>query len=115
MAIGKFSAYSMVIASGAALSTEVDLGRGYSKVVFDITGATEACMFYAAPATGATYRLVKYPVVSGMSAPQTVTVGTACSGSLVEVTQLQGFRFVKVATSGAISDGANLRLYVADV
>lgn len=115
MAIGKFSVYSMAIVSGTNSTAEVDLGRGYSKVMIDNAGATESCMFYAAPAAGGTYRLIKYNVASGMSAPQTVTVGTACSGSLVEVTQLQGFRFVKVATSGTIADGGSVRLYCADV
>ena len=39
MAIGKFSAYSMVIVSGTNLTAETDLGRGFSKVIFDIAGA----------------------------------------------------------------------------
>ena len=115
MAIGNFAAYSMVVISGTNLTAETDLGRGYSKVIFDIAGATEPCMFYAAPAAGGTYKLIRYNVLSGLSAPQTVTVGTACSGSLVEITQLQGYRFIKVATSGTIANGGNVRLYCADV
>ena len=115
MAIGKVSAFNVVIASAASTSNELDLGRGYQRVVFDSTGALGQTQFLAAPASGGTYRLIRYPVLSGMSAPQTCTVGSAMSGSLVEVTPLQGLRFVKVAATGAIADGATLKIYCSDV
>ena len=115
MAIGSVHKFAVAIVSGTNLSAEIDLGRGFSKVIFDITGATEPCMFYAAQSSGGTFRLVRHPVLSGMSAPQTCTVGTACSGSWVEVTPLQGFRYIKVATSGTIANGSTAALLCADV
>lgn len=115
MANGSVQVFSLVIASGASTSSEVDLGRGFSKVMFDCTGAGGQTQFHAAASSGGTSRLIKYPVISGLVAPSTFMVGSAVSGSLVEVTALQGFRYVKVAATGTIANGATLYLYGADV
>lgn len=115
MAIGKVSVYAAVIASGASTSAEVDFGRGYAKVIYDCTGAAGASQFFAAATTGGTFRPVNYPVLSGMSTPQTCTVGSGMSGALVEVTPLAGLRFVKVAATGTIANGMTLYFYGSDI
>jgi len=114
MANGTVQVFTVTIASGASTSAEVDLGRGFAKVYIDQT-ATESAMFSAAPAAAGTHKFLKYPVVSGLSTPATCTVGTACSGSLVDVSVLAGVRFVKVIASNTITDGATVKLYGADV
>ena len=115
MAIGKVSVFPFVIPSGVSTSSEVDLGRGYSKIYFDCTGAKEQTQFYAARASGGTSRLVRNVILSGVVAPSTFMVGSACSGSIVEAPQLQGLQFLKVAATGVVADGATLYLYCSDV
>ena len=115
MATGKVSVFDLVIASAGSASPVVNLGRGYSKVLYDCTGAGDSSMFYAYPTATGTRKLVRHPVLSGMSAPQTCTVGSAVSGSLVEVTPLQGVQFVQVIVTANVANGATLRLYCSDV
>jgi hypothetical protein len=115
MPTGDVRVFNVSIASAASTSTAIDLGRGYNKVVYDPTGAGGASMFFAAPTATDTYRQIRYEVTSGMSAPQTATVGSALSGSLVEVPALRGLRYVKVAATGTIADGATLKLYCSDI
>lgn len=115
MSLGAFSKYDVSIASGASTSTAIDLGRGYSKVVYDCTSSGGASTFFAASSFDGTYRQIKFPVASGLVAPGAVTVGSACSGSLVEVSELKGHRFLKVAATGTIANGATLALYACDI
>lgn len=115
MAIGTVQVFPLVIASGTSTSAEVDLGRGFWKVNFDPTGALGSTSFFGARVSGGTYRQVRHPVASGMSAPQTMTVGSAMSGSIVEVAPVAGLRFVKVAADATITNGATLYLYCSDV
>lgn len=115
MGIGTFRKFDVSIASAASTSTAIDLGQGYAKVYYDPTGAGGSSQFYAAPAIDGTYRLIRYEILSGMSAPQTATVGSALSGSIVPVPVLAGFRYVKVAATGTIANGATLALYCGDV
>lgn len=114
MAIGAVTVFPVTMLS-AGSQVSVDLGRGYAKVMYDCTGATDATHFLAAPSASGTYRVVRHAVASGMSAPQTATVGSACSGSLVEVGPLAGLRFIKIVVTAGVADGATLRLYCSDI
>ena len=117
MAIGGIRVADVVVASAASTSNEIDLGRGFSRILFDPTGAAGSCQFYVSPiasSSGGIYRQLKYNVTSGMSAPQTITVASAVSGSFVEV-PLYGARYIKVAVSGTIANGATLKIFGADV
>lgn len=114
MGMNNQKVFNLVIASGASQSAAQDIGGTYAKVVYDCTGAGDATHFLAAPTSDGTYRLVRYPVASGMSAPQTMTVGSACSGSLVEVPELKGLRFVKAVVTAGVADGVTLKLYCSD-
>jgi hypothetical protein len=100
--------------SGASQSSMLDLGRGYAKVIYDCTGAGDSTHFLGAISPTGTTRIVRYPVASGLSAPQTATVGSACSGSLVEV-PLAGIQFVKVVVTAGVANGATLYLYCSDI
>jgi hypothetical protein len=97
--------FTATFASAASITGEVDFGQGFDKVMFDNTGTTQSVHFQIAPSIGGvagTYRMAKYQVISGLSAPQTATVGTATSGSFVQVTALEGARFVKVVAPGGV-------------
>lgn len=116
MAHGVTQYFPATFTSGGSLTSDIDLGRSFRRVYINIAGATNSVHFQAAPSilgSPGSYALVKYPVASGMSAPQTATVGTATSGSWVEV-PLAGFRFVKVANVGGAADGAVVKLIGSD-
>jgi len=115
MAIGGAHSYDAIIVSGTSSSAAIDLGRGFSKVVFIPTAASGSVMFQVSPTLTGTYSALKYQVVSGLSAPQTVTVGSAVSGSAVEVTALAGYRFIKVVTDNTFTNGVTLKLICSDV
>lgn len=116
MAHGLNQSFDVVIASGASTSSEVNMGRGYSRVFVDITGAGGAVSFQGAPVVlgaAGTYQFVRYPVASGMSAPQTATVASSLSGALVEV-PLAGLQFVKIVATGTVANGATLKIIGSD-
>lgn len=115
MSIGAVRVFDVSIASGVSTSAAIDLGRGYGMVYYDCTGAGGSSQFYAAPTLAGTYRALRYQAVSGVSGPQTATIASSMSGSLVEVTVLKGLQFVKVEATGTIANGATLKLYCADV
>lgn len=118
MGHGAHTVYNANIISGTSGSSEIDFGRAFTKVCIDPTGAAGSVMFQVAPCalgSAGTYRLLKYNVASGMSAPQTVTVGSAVSGSIVEVPSLAGYRFVKVVTDSTFADGLTLKLICSDI
>lgn len=115
MPYGVVSVFNAVIASGVSTSSEVDLGRSWKRVYLDPTGAGGECRFQAAPnalGVSGTYRMVQWPAANSGTAG-TATVGSALSGSLVEV-PLAGFRFVKVFVTGTVANGATLKLVCSD-
>lgn len=119
MAHGRCQNFTAVIASAAATSGEVDLGGAFAKVRIDIggTGATDVG-FQAAPPTVAgagTYRTLRHPIASGVTAPATALVGSACSGSFVEVPALAGHRYIKVVANSAVANGATLQIIASDL
>lgn len=114
MAAGKVSAFLASIPSGASTSNALDLGGSYKKVFVDPTGVGGSTMFFASDSLTGTYRQVKYNVASGMSAPQTCTVGSAVSGSWVEVPGLIGLQYVKVAADSTKTDGLTVKIIVSE-
>lgn len=119
MAHGSTQSFDAVIASATTTSAAVDLGRGYARVYVDIAGAVSTDVsFQAAPPTtsgAGSYRFVRHPIASGVTAPGTALVGSACSGYLVEVPALAGHRYVKVVARSAVDNGATIKLVCADM
>jgi hypothetical protein len=114
MAHGAISVFNVTIASGATLSSEVDLGRSWAKVYIDPTGAASEVRFQAAASSGGTYRQVYLPQPSSTSTVQTNAwkVASAISGGVIEAPA--GLRFVKVEATAAVANGATLKLYCSD-
>lgn len=115
MAIGGVSVFPVTMASAGSQTSLLDMGRAYAKILYDCTGAGDATHFLTADSSSGTARLVKYNVASGMSAPQTCTVGSACSGSVVEVGPLAGLRYIKIVVTAGVANGATLKIYGSDV
>lgn len=114
MSLGPIRPYTVTIASGATLSAEIDLGKAWSKVYLDPTGAASEVRLQAAAvasAAGGTYRQIYYQNVASTSAG-ILKVGSAVSGGLVEVAL--GAQFVKVETTAAVANGATLKLICSD-
>lgn len=114
MAYGVQRVFNVVIASGATLSSEIDLGQSFRRVYIDPTGAASEVRFQAAGTSGGTYRQVLQP-----SNPNTTTIETniwkvasAASGSLQAAPD--GFRFMKVETTAAVANGVTLKLHCGE-
>lgn len=119
MAHGRCQSFDAVIASAATTSAEVDMGTGFARVYVNIAGAVSTDVsFQAAPPTtsgAGTYKFLKYGVASGVTAPATALVGSACSGFFVEVPPLAGHRYIKVVARSSVADGATIKLIGSDV
>lgn len=116
MGHGASKYFTATFTSGGSLTSDVNFGQGFARVYFNCAGATNSCHFQGAPnvlGSPGTYAPIKYNVASGMSAPQTITVGTATSGSWVEI-PIGGFQFVKVANVGGAADGGTVKFIVSD-
>lgn len=114
MGHGAYSVFNAVIASGATLSSEVDLGRSWTKVYIDPTGAAAEVRFQAAAATGGTYRQVYLPQDPMTSTVQTNIwkIASGASGGMQEAPA--GFRYMKVETIAAVTNGVTLKLICSD-
>lgn len=110
--------FDAVIASATTTSAALDLGAGFTKVYVDIAGAvsTDVSFMAAPPAnSGAgTFRFLRYPIASGVTAPITALVGSVCSGYLVEVPVLAGQRYIKVVARSSVVDGATIKIIGSD-
>ena len=111
--INNYKVFETVIASGATLSAELDLGRAYKKVYLDMAGAKAEVRLQGASETGGTYRSILHPI------PNTTTVqanaykiASAISGFIAEIPG--GFRFIKVETTAAVADGATFKIHCSD-
>jgi len=109
-----FRVFSVTIASGATLSSEIDLGRLFQKVYIDPTGANSEVRYQAAEKASGTYRQVYLPQAAGTSTVQANIwkVASAVSGGVIEGPT--GLRYLKIETTAAVSDGATLKLICGD-
>lgn len=121
MGHGRCQGFQAVIASGTTTSAALDLGTSYARVYVDIAGAVSTDVsFQAAPPVAGTvpdesFQFLRYPVASGVTAPTTALVGSACSGYFVEVSVLSGQRHIKVVAGSSVADGATIKLIGSDL
>ena len=114
MAHGIFRVYNVVIASGTSLSSEVDLGRTFTRVYVDPTGANAEVRFQAASTSGGTYRQVYFPGLGTTSTVQANIwkIASSVSGGIQEAPA--GLQYIKVETTAAVANGATLKLICSD-
>lgn len=114
MSYGPSEVFSVAIASGATLSSEIDLTRCWTKVYIDPTGAASEVRFQAAVTQGGTYRQVYLPQSPSTSTVQTNIwkVASAISGGLIEAPA--GLRYFKVETTATVANGATLKLICSE-
>lgn len=114
MAHGAITAFNVTIASGATLSSEVDLGRSWARVYIDPTGAASEVRFQAAAASAGTYRQVYLPQPGTSTVQANIwKVSSGISGGVIECPA--GIRFLKVETTAAVANGATLKLICSDL
>lgn len=115
MAHGADSIFSVTIASGATLSSEINLGRSWARVYIDPTGAASEVRFQGATESGGTYRQIYLPQSPSTSTVQANAwkVSSAISGGMIEGPG--GIQFMKVETTAAVANGATLKLICSDM
>jgi hypothetical protein len=113
MGHGIYVVYNATIASGATLSSEIDLGRSFARVMIDPTGAASEVRFQAAATSGGSYRQVYLPTVNTSTVGSNIwKVSSAISGGMIEAPP--GLRYMKIETTAAVANGATLKLICSD-
>lgn len=114
MAHGIYKVYPVTIASGATLSSEIDLGMAFARIYIDPTGAASEVRFQAAATSGGTYRQVYLPNVNTSTVGTNIwKVASAVSGGIIEAPA--GLRYIKVETTAAVANGVSLKLICSDL
>lgn len=114
MSHGALSIFNATMASGATLTSEVDLGRSWARVYLDPTGAASEVRFQAAATSGGTYRQVYLPQPGTSTVQANIwKVSSGISGGLIEAPA--GLRYIKVETTAAVANGASFKLYCSDL
>lgn len=106
--------YSVTMASGATLSSELDLGGwGWYKVNVDVTGAASEVRIQAAATREGTYRQVYHPPINSSTVGHNIyKIPSASSGGFAEIPA--GFQFIKIETTAAVSNGATFTVICSD-
>ena len=108
--------FAATIASGATLSTEVDLGKAYSKVLLELPSATTFNInIQGANASGGNFKRI-YNAVSDNDAIVTaveITSATAgANGAIVAIPQW--CQYMKVETQTAVANGGTFYFIAMD-
>lgn len=113
MAWGADAYFSATVASGATLSSEVDLGRAWTRLYIDVSGLASEVRFQMSKTTGGTYRQILLPQPSTSTVQANIwKVSSGASGSFIEGPA--GFRYIKVETTAAVANGGSAVIYVSD-
>lgn len=115
MSYGPQVVYQATIASGATLSTYVDIARSYKTLYLEIpTLSTASNIFIQGAATAdGTYRRIFNPSINSSTVGINVfQVLTAASNGYVPIPN--GIRFLKVETSTSVGNGATFNIICSD-
>lgn len=109
MGHGVATQYQVVIASGATLSAELDLGRAFSVLYLDPTGAASEVRLQVSRSSGGTYRQVYHPSINSSTVGANVLkIPSSVSGGMIPIPG--GFRYMKVETTAAVA--ADVTIYM---
>jgi hypothetical protein len=99
--------------SGATLTPQIDLRRGWKKVYLDPTSATAEVRLQAAVTSSGTYRQVYHPPINSTTVAHNIfKIPSTTSGGMTEIPA--GLRFLKVETLTAVADGVTFTLVCSD-
>ena len=113
MSFGPYAKFTGTIASGATISSEIDLGRTWKSVYLDPTGASSAVRFQAAASSAGTYRQVYLPQPTTSTVQANIwTVSSAISGGMIQIPP--GLRFFKIDTTASVANGLSFTVICSD-
>lgn len=92
------------MASGATLSSEIDLTQAYDKVLVGIPTMTSGCnvLFQVSAISGGTYRQLYHEPIVSSTTPTKVSVNSSVTQAYVPLSIL-GARFIKIELSTAMT------------
>lgn len=111
MSFGPFSPFAVTMASAGTLTSQIDLGAGWSQAYLEIPSMTSNTQIYirGASTDGGTFRRVKHPSINS----STVTTNDFVIQSTATncfVPMPAGVRFVKIETEVTVNDGCVFKI-----
>lgn len=113
MPYGPVVKFTGTIASGATLSSEINLSKSWTKVYLDPTGLASEVRVQAAASTGGTFRQVYHPPINSSTVGNNIfKIASAVSGGICEIPA--GLQFIKIEATAAVANGATFTIVCAD-
>jgi hypothetical protein len=105
--------YSVTMASGGTLSSEINLAKSWRRAYIDVTGANSEVRFQAATESGGTFRQVYHPTINSATVANSIfKIPSATSGGMTEIPA--GLQFLKVETTAAVANGNTFKIICSD-
>lgn len=116
MGHGLYKTYSVTMASGATLTSELNLSRGYESMYLMVPSMTSNTQLHiqTSDSLGGTYRRVKLPVInsSTVAAPVDFNIHSAATNCFVPLPF--GLQYIKVETTATVDGGTVFKVICAD-
>lgn len=113
MGLGIHRVYQVTMTSAATLTPVVDLGRTWTKVYLDPTGAASEVRLQASVSATGTFLQVYHPSINSSTVGANIfKIPSSVSGGLIEIPN--GLRYIKVETTSPISNGLTMKLICSD-
>lgn len=113
MGYGPGAVYTVTMASGGTLTSELNLQRTWKKVYLDPTGAESEVRVQAAATSGGTFRQVYHPSINSSTVGANIfKIPSAASGGLIEIPA--GLKILKIETTATVANGLTFTLICAD-
>ena len=116
MSYGPIKTYDLSIASGATSSSEVDLGRAYSKVLLDLPSATTFTLFVqGATASGGNFKRIYHAPGDNLSDPDAIEIASSIAGANGAIVGIPNYtQYMKLESATAVANGAAYKLICVD-
>ena len=116
MSYGPIMDYTVTFASGATSSTEVDLGRSFTKLLIEYPSATTFEMFVQGSRTTTSgFRRIYHEVTSSDTNPNAIEINSAVAGANGGVVPVPYFmRYMKLESATAVTNGAVFHIIGVD-
>lgn len=114
MGHGLYKVYTVTMASGGTLTSEIDLGRAYENVYLQIPAMSNVQLhFQAAAEAGGTYYRICHPT-GAAATPLNPDFGIASAATSRIVPIPNAFQVFKIETTATIDNGAVFKVLCAD-
>jgi hypothetical protein len=116
MSYGPVKKYAVTFASGATVTSEVDLGRAYSQIYLELNSATTFNYnIQAANASGGSFKRIYHPPADNDAVVTAVEITSATAGLNGAIVKLPvTAQYMKIESQTAVADGMTLNLICVD-